>query len=259
MDEIQNAVNQIDRLVRLFAPKFPYDVTTTVDANGNTTQDNWDLLAPAFVFTGVSCLMSIAVLAATEAPRREQDASVLLRRLYEHAVGFSWIAVDPALHAPRFLRDDYYHRLKTADELEAMGVRRMDPATRASFQAYVDAGKRWPNLLQQAEGADAHWTAKVPAHGRRADDPHKLCFVDMYTLIYRSGSTEAHPSAQSLDAWIHPGGGGGRFRIGMNPADNRNRYPYTLAPLVMGSWAMIVNRVLPGWPSDGEISACFEG
>src|SRR5882724_3008374 len=84
-DEIVAAMRQIDRLVMLVAD--PVTVTSTQPEPREL--HNWDLVGPAMVFSAASCLLSLRYLAEAAAPRRDQDAFVLLRRLYEHVVDFA--------------------------------------------------------------------------------------------------------------------------------------------------------------------------
>jgi hypothetical protein len=74
--EIERAMRQIDRLIPLVGAP----VTVTTQRAVPNELDNWDLVAPAMLFSATSCLVSLRWLAEARTPRREEDAIVLLRR-----------------------------------------------------------------------------------------------------------------------------------------------------------------------------------
>lgn len=261
--EIVAAMRQIDRLIRLVGE--PVTITSTQVEPREL--HNWDLVAPAMLFSAASCLLSLRYLAEAPAPRRDQDASVLLRRLYEHAVDFAWIAIDPGTNAPRWVADDFYYRLKLDDDFVQLGRGALSADKRQSYQAYVDAHRGLPQVLQRAEAADRYWSTRIEQHGTfpqvAAPDGQDLAQTQngrwslraAYAFIYRAGSAIAHPTPSSLFDYVWPGGASGTFTIGMNTGAV-NRYAYTMAPLIFAPMLLIAEQVL-GRPKANDVYAAF--
>ena len=261
--EIAAAMRQIDRLLRLVG--VPVTITSTQDEPREL--HNWDLVAPAMLFSAASCLLSLRYLAEAPAPRRDQDASVLLRRLYEHVVDFAWIAIEPTANAPRWVADDFYYRLKLDDDFVQLGRGALSAEKRQNYQAYVDAQRGLPQVLQRAEAADAYWSTRVEAHGTfpqvAAPDGQDIVQTQngrwslraAYAFIYRAGSSNAHPTPLSLFDYVWPGGAINTFTIGMNTGA-MNRYAYTMAPLIFAPMLLIAEQVL-GRPSANDVYAAF--
>lgn len=257
--EIERAMRQIDRLVPLVGA--PVTVTTAQPVPNEL--HNWDLVAPALLFSATSCLVSLRWLAEARTPRRDEDAIVLLRRLYEHAVIFAWIAIDPATNAPRWVAEDYSHRLRTDSDLTRIGGSGLPQGTRDKFQAFIKLhGGKMPDVATRADQADQHWSKRINGHGtfpRAAGHAPTggWSLRKMYTAVYRSGSANAHPTPLSLRDFVWPGGAPGTFSIGNNAEHPVERYPYTMAPLVFACMLLIVEQVLAR-PKGEDIRAAFE-
>lgn len=255
---IGTAVIHSERLLRLVT--FPI----LVEGKGNEarSQDNWDLVSPAMLFSASSCLLSIHVLANATAQRREQDAWVLLRRLYEHVVDFSWIAINPETHAKQWVAEDYFYRLKSDVDLEKLGEASLSEEQRTEYQEYIDAHKKMPSVLDRTVAADAYWSTKIDGHGVFPSSPAtstngSWSLRALYTLIYRQASAAAHPTPMSIYTYVNPGGASDRFAIGVDPTDHSDRFAYTLAPLVFASMLFVSEHVL-GKPKAVDIKTAFE-
>jgi hypothetical protein len=260
-EDRQRAFTTSKLLLGLCDRHFPLPVKPkTLMPAGDSEQDNWELVAPAFVFTGMSCLCSILALGQFRGLPRggTQDASVLLRRLYEHAVTFAWIAADPDVHVRAWLASDYENRLKANRELRELGDAGLSAATEQKYKSYIAARpKIMGNVKTRTIEADRYWSAKIPLHGRKAPLPTtKLSFESLYTMIYRGASADAHATAGGISPWIH-GTGGGSFVIAVKGGDNDD-FPFTFAPIVFASWLFIVEHVLR-WPAADEVTAAFAG
>lgn len=255
LPQVARAMRQIDRLLALMPNTLT--VETTAPQDGRELH-NWDVVAPAMLFSAANCLLSLRWLATTPVPRREQDASILLRRIYEHVVAFAWIAIDPERNARRWVASDYRYRLAIDDELRALGRDGLDPAQRASFQAYIQAHGQMPSVEQRADQADAHWLPRLAHHGDgRPNAERNFSLADEYTTIYRTTSANTHPSPRSLYAYVNPGGGAGRFAIGFMPnLTEEDRYAYTFAPLTFATMLVIAQQVL-GYPTSDAVFAAF--
>ena len=264
--EIHAAMVQSEHLLRLV--DFPLTVESPVRPEPRV-QDNWDVVAPAMLFSASSCLLSLRLLAETPAPRREQDAIVLLRRLYEHIVDFAWIAIDPAVHVKKWVADDRYYRLKIDDDFARLGQAQLKPTKRTEFDQYLKAHGRMPDVASRADAADKHWSKLIQGHGvfPSKAPPAGGSIVSaqggnwslrtQYMIIYRLASGAAHPSPSSLAAYIDAHGASGRFSIGMNPHDHDDRYAYTFAPLVFATMLFVSEHVL-GFPKRADVEKVFE-
>jgi len=233
-------------------------VTGDVAARRGSDFGDRQLVAPAFIFAGCTCVLSIFAILKAALPRNgSQDAFVLLRRLYEYAVTFSWIAIDPAVNTKAWLAHDYKSRLKMNRELKDLGVPGIDPTAEAKFQNYIAAcPKQMPDLRVRAVEADAHWAGKISTHSRRQPLPvAQISFETLYTNIYRWASTDAHAATGSIHHFVS-GRGGGRFTIGIKESDEGDRYPYTFAPPVLAEWLLVAEHVL-GWPAASDVHAAF--
>ncbi|MBX3159182.1 MAG: hypothetical protein KF773_24650 [Deltaproteobacteria bacterium] len=264
--EIQLAMFQSERLLRLV--HFPMTIESDVRPEPRV-QDNWHVVAPAMLFSASSCLLSIRLLAETQAPRREQDAIVLLRRLYEHVVDFAWIAIDPETHAKKWVADDRFYRLKIDDDFKRLGQPGLEPTKRLEYEQYVKAHGRMPDMASRADAADKHWSKLIGGHGVFPTTPAPAgtsinsaqngnwSFRTQYTIVYRLASGNAHPTPMSLLSYVDAHGASGRFTIGVNPHDHGDRYAYTFAPLIYATLLLVSEHVL-GVPKRADIEGVFE-
>jgi len=199
--EVRSAMLQSERLLRLV--KFPVQGESKVQPEPRV-QYNWDIAGPAMLFSASSCLLSIRLLAESRAPRREQDAIVLLRRLYEHVVDFAWIAIAPAINAKKWLADDYEHRIKVDNEFARLGQPALEAAKRSTYEQFIAANRPgMPDLASRADAADKHWSTQIHGHGvfpsKLPADANTLVNVQggfwslrvQYAIIYRLASANA--------------------------------------------------------------------
>jgi hypothetical protein len=194
-------------------------------------------------------------------PRRDEDASVLIRRLYEHAVNFAWIAVAPAVNAPKWVADDFRHRLEADDDLKLIGSG-LTPQARAQYQAFINKHGKMPGVAKRANQADQHWSTRLEGHGTfptaaGQTQSGRWSLRKMYLAVYRPASANVHPSPQSLRDFVWPGGASDTFWIGNNADHRIERYPYTMAPLVFATMLVMAERLL-GRPNGDDVRAAFE-
>lgn len=264
--EIRAAIMQADRLLRLV--RFPLTVDSNVKPEPRVPE-NWDVGAPAMLFSASSCLCSIRLLAETPVPRREQDAIVLLRRLYEHVVDFAWIAINPAVNAKKWVADDFFHRIKIDNDFATLGQSIMDPGKRAEYEDYIKTNGRMPDVASRADAADKHWTQLISGHGEFPSKPPppggsiasaqngNWSLRTQYTIVYRLASGNAHPTHMSLSSYVNAHGASGKFTIGMNPNDHDDRYAYTFAPLIFATMLFVSEQTL-GYPKRADVERIFE-
>ncbi|MBK7539974.1 MAG: hypothetical protein IPI49_32395 [Myxococcales bacterium] len=249
---IQIAMAQIDRLLTLV----PNKIVTKSDAPENGRElHNWNTIAPAIVLSAANCLLSLRCLAQTGPPRREQDANILLRRLYEHVVCFAWLAIEPNVNCKQWVAYDYRYRLIADEEMQQEGELGLSSEERANFEAYRSANKDMPNLLIRAREADNYWREKLLASA-----PKTFSLMSTYTAIYRFSSADAHPSPQSLFAYVNPGSAAGRFIIGgVTQLTNNDRHAYPLAPLIFAFLLLVAGKVLDylEMPTAADVLSAF--
>src|SRR4051794_21447918 len=89
----------------------------TVPATG--AHHDWPAAGWAMLARSAGSLGSVMALLA---PRRAIDAAVLARTLYEQAVTFAWIAINPTEHARRWVRWDRRQRIKADNDLRDVGA-----------------------------------------------------------------------------------------------------------------------------------------
>jgi hypothetical protein len=258
MPEIARAMRQIDRLIPLVGA--PVQVTTTQQVPNEL--HNWELVGPAMLFSATSCLVSIRWLAESRTPRRDEDASVLVRRLYEHAVDFAWIAVNATVNAPKWVADDFRHRLEADDDLKLIDASTLTPEVRAEYQAFIDKHGRMPGVAKRANQADQHWSTRLEGHGTFPTVAGQTqtglwSLRKMYAAVYRFASANVHPSPQSLRDFVWPGGASNRFWIGNDTDHQIDRYAYTYAPLVFATMLLMAEKVL-GRPNGDDVRAAFQ-
>ena len=264
--ETRRAMVQAEKLLRVIP--FPLEVSAPLANPHGASLDTWELVAPAMIFSAANCLLSIRYLAEANAPRREQDASVLLRRLYEHVVDFAWVCISPAEHSKLWTAKDLRSRITIDDELRRLGHSGLEQQVRQNFDNYARAIGKPPDLASRAIKADEHWSRVIPEHGTFPANPESngsnkpfaqggyWSLRSLYVVIYRSASANAHPTPLSLNTFIHPSDIPGKFKVGFNAKDQRDRFPYTHAPLIYAMMLLVAERVL-GYPSSRDIYAAF--
>ena len=129
--------------------------------------------------------------------RRSMDLFILVRALYEHLVMLAWIS------APRddsrldiWFREDNRQRLKLDADIRAYGHAGFSEEDRAFFARQVEeiGGPGLPPLVQLAEQADLDWREYLKPGSATANS-----LRGSYAIVYRFGSTAAHPTLSALN------------------------------------------------------------
>ncbi len=242
--DIARAIKQINNLLRLM-PAEAINVSSSGSLESRELH-NWDVVAPAILCSAANCMLSLRLLAETPVPCREQDAGMLLRRVYEHLVLFAWIAINPEANAKRWVADDYKYRILIHDELKC---ELLDDTTYKAFVDYKTRNKPMPNLLVRATEADAYWLPQL------SDKTPSL--VSLYTTIYRATSANVHPTPRSLFAYVNPGGATGNFAIGLNTRSPvMNQSAYVCAPAAFAMMLLVAEKVLK-FPSAAQVYKAY--
>jgi Family of unknown function (DUF5677) len=191
LERVSQASQRAPELRRLTDGFLPQTVAST-GAHGDWPLAGWAMLSRA-----CGTLDSVMALIGE---RRATDAGVLVRSLFEQAVTFAWIAIDPTEHALAWVRWDRAERKKAHNDLlQHGGPALLEPKTLQDFEAVIASGPVMPNLAQRAEAADTHWAAQIAA----VRNP-STSFRGMYAVIYRTDSQATHAAVTSVEPLVAP-------------------------------------------------------
>lgn len=127
--------------------------------------------------------------------RKDGEALVLLRSLYEQAVLLMWVAIDPEDGHKRWEDEANAMLLKAHNDLLPYGQKLLS----ASEVKVCSAAKGTPPLDVMARAVDGYWPGRV-----RGFQPtgHLLSMHGLYQSIYRLGSRPAHGAFDSLEPYL---------------------------------------------------------
>jgi hypothetical protein len=237
-DRIQLARRRGAALLRILKDHLPREVRTS------GAHTDWSVAGPAFIARSGRLLDATLRLP----DEHEVAAGVLLRGLYEHIALFCWIAVDPANHASQWVRMDRVERLKTGNELRALGDV-LDPQITERYETERDSTRPWPGLPEMAKAADLHWAAAgIAAFSARG-------LRSMYVVIYRQFSAFVHAMPASLDGVIGKGPAPDISRVGIEDEPSETN-AFTIAPIVFGLGLLVSGKAL-GFPEPARIDGAF--
>jgi uncharacterized protein DUF5677 len=119
--------------------------------------------------------------------RKDGDALILLRSLYEQAVVFAWIAIDPDKRHERWEGRSNREMLKLHNE----ALKYNETILSATEVAFYKAAKGTPPVEAMENEVDRYWPGRV--RGLYASG-HLLSSHGLYQSVYRIGSRPAHAS-----------------------------------------------------------------
>ncbi len=218
---------ELRRLTEGFLPR-------TVASTG--AHEDWPLAGWAMLARACGTLDSVVALIGN---RRATDAGVLTRSLFEQAVTFAWIAIQPEENALAWVRWDRAERMKAHNDL----VQRREPGLLApqtveDFKAVIASGELMPNLPQRAEEADAHWAPTIAAVRSR-----RTSFRGMYSVLYRTDSQATHAAVASIEPVVAPAGPGW-FHVLPAEQDPGEHRPSARAPMLYGLMLLVAEPAL---------------
>lgn len=225
------------------------DEVFPVDLPSSGMHDEWPLVGWAMLARACRTLDSITALAPE---RAASDASVLTRTLFEEAVTFAWIAIDPDENVKSWLRWDRSQRIKMDNDLVDRGAEHvLESDVRAQFERFIDEGPVMPdNLTQRADEVDNYWTTKIEA----LDPSLPFNFRAMYRYIYRFESFYAHAAVAPLLHFVDYVESENRAIMRLLEQDPGLPNTFTRAPMLYG-FVMLVASValdLPSFPQKVE-------
>lgn len=217
------------------------------DATGPRTA--WPMVGPALLTHATSSLRSIVFRLRPEGAHN--DASRLLRSLYDHVVTFAWLAADPPSRLALWRKEDLEERLKIHREFAAAGEQLLPDAEREQMERDVARveGKA-PDLASKAAMADKHWIPRIDAlqpHGFRS-------FRGFYTILFREHSGLVHATMRGLN----------HVTIDLEPprkqvvleAPLEGNGPYGMATVLYCFGLLFAAQSL-GWPDADEVERIF--
>jgi hypothetical protein len=137
-----------------------------VEGDRSIAGDILPLTSSGLLVHATSCLKSIIFRLGPDGALN--DASRLLRSLYDHVVTFAWIASDPAAHLPAWRKADLQERLTMDREAHAAGEQLLADDVRLEMERdVVGIEGRAPDLASKALLADRHWAPRI--HELQAD------------------------------------------------------------------------------------------
>jgi len=150
------------------------------------------LLGAAALLRACDTVESMMLLLAR---RKDEDALILLRSLYEQAVLLAWIAIDPDARHERWWGEGKGQLLTRHNEALPYGETILSPDEVADCEAATGL----PNVEAMARELDDHWPERT--HGLRSAG-HLLSFHGLYQVVYRMGSRPAHASIESTGPYV---------------------------------------------------------
>jgi len=221
-----------------------------VEGDATGPQTAWPMVGPALLAHATSSLRSIVFRLRPD--EVHNDASRLLRSLYDHVVTFAWLAADPPPRLALWRKEDLEERLKIHREFAAAGEQLIPDADREQMERDVARleGKA-PDLASKAAMADKHWIPRIGGALR----PNSLSsFRGFYTILFREHSGLVHATMRGLN----------HVTIDLTPPRKRvvleaplgESSPYGMATVVYGLGLLVAARSLD-WPDADAVEAVF--
>jgi hypothetical protein len=242
-----NDRRSLDQLASALAQVVESRLPLDVDVTGS--RDAWPMIGPALLTHATASLKSIFVLRQHQA---HNDASRLLRSLYDHVVTFAWLAADPSVkRIDAWQRSDFEQRLRMDREFTSVGSTLLDADMRISMEREIDQiPTTAPDLASKALVADDFWEPRIDALG--VDEFGS--FRGLYTILFRQHSGLVHSTYRGLNHVIEHVSPTGRRVVLETSLGGRG--PYGMAVAVYGL-ALLVAAQAIGWSSADDVEALF--
>jgi hypothetical protein len=182
--------------------------------------------------------------------KREPDAAVLARVLYEHVVAFSWLCIAPEENVRKLIYWEICERKKAINDMKSLGEDTSDAGIEAVTKLLgADFKAPDPGLPVLAEQADAHWGARIGGVWERGRGGLRA----LYPSVYRQFSMFTHPTVAGLHSFVtlHDD----TARIG-RPRPGR-AHGVALAPFMFALGLLVASYSL-GWPPAEDVERAFE-
>jgi hypothetical protein len=222
-----------------------------VEGDAGGPQTAWRMVGPALLAHATSGLRSIVFRLRPDGAHN--DASRLLRSLYDHVVTFAWLAADPPTRLLLWRKEDLEERLKMHREFAEAGEQLLPDADREQMErdvARIEGSA--PGLASKAAMADKHWIPRIGGAFR----PDSLSsFRGFYTILFREHSGLVHATVRGLNhvtVDLAPPG----KRVVLEAPLGDSAGPYGMACVVYGVGLLVAAQSLD-WPDADEVEAIF--
>ena len=211
----------------------------------------WPLVGTGLLVHATSSLTSIIFRLRPDGAHN--DASRLLRSLYDHVVTFAWLAADPVGRLPLWRKEDLEERLKIVREIADAGEALLADDVREQMERDVASIEGTaPDLASKAFAADRFWVPRIDA--MRGTGLRSL--RGFYTVFFRQHSGLVHATMRGLNhvtVELDPA----LTRVVMEDPLDGSRGPYGSATVVYGVGLLVAAQSL-GWPDADQIEAIFD-
>ena len=201
---------------------------------------DWSLFGAAALLRMCDTIASVMALMTAH---KDGDARTLTRSLYEQAVVFSWVAIDPENRLERWRNQALKDDLARHNEGIRYGLQLLSNAEVARAKAAVGI----PNVEAMARELDEYWPIRVSG---LHPSGHLLSFHGIYQLIYRVGSRTTHASIEALAPYVQlrtaP------RRVGPASPSDEGMIWYALAAPILSMAATIAAQEFP-WLDETRI------
>jgi hypothetical protein len=158
-----------------------------------------DAIVVAAVLRMADTLESLMLLLPA---RKDLDAAILLRSLFEQMIRVSWVLIEPFERIEKWEGYTAIEYLKQHRQLERYGIPIFESnADLAAAEAAEKAKVTMPGMEVMAGQVDQHWSGKIDGLYPR---DHPLSFHGLYQLVYRTTSASVHGSLEALHSYVTP-------------------------------------------------------
>jgi hypothetical protein len=208
----------------------------------------WRSVLTAYVARIAEMVDTLALLAE---PRRQPDALIVLRAIYEHVVTFLWLAIDPRPRVLEWHGHTMVHRRVVHNDARDFGA---DNVLSAEELAQAERATTVKALIQRAEEVDRYWPARVDGfHTHPFDGPkHLLTLRGLYVVVYRLGSRAAHGTMESVDHCVRLEGRVHYVERGGREAPN---LMWSALSIPLFAMVLVVAHERLGWPDPATVRA----
>lgn len=220
-----------------------------VEGDATGPQTAWPMVGAALLTHATSSLRSIVFRLRPDGAHN--DASRLLRSLYDHVVTFAWLAEDPPMRLALWRKEDLEERLKIHREFAAAGEQLLaDPDRRQMERDVARLEGKAPDLASKAAMADKHWIPRIDAL-----QPRSLrSFRGFYTILFREQSGLVHATMRGLNYVTIDLAPPRKQVVLEGPLEGNG--PYGMATVVYCIGLLVAAESL-GWPDGDELERIF--
>jgi len=178
--------------------------------------------------------------------RKDLDAAILLRSMFEQMVRLCWVLIDPFERLDKWQGYTAIEYLKQHRQLERYGIPIFE--TKADLEAAEAANKEkinMPGMEVMAGQVDEHWSERID--GLYPKD-HPLSFHGLYQIVYRTTSASVHGSLDALNSYLEPSPPPPTVHL----SDQDRMIDYVLGAPILGIALTVAGNVVD-WIDDDQV------